>query len=966
MARLLFALLAAVAMLTAQTATLTGRVYDESGAAVPGARVTATGADGVTRSANSGADGIYTMAGLAPGTYTVTAAAAALATPQPERVSLGTQAHVLDLTLKVVAVAAQVTVQGNANSVGTEASANANATVLTGDDLQSLGDDPEDLQADLEALAGPSAGPGGGNAIFIDGFSGGQLPPKESIREVRINQNPFSPEYDKLGLGRIEIFTKPGSDKYHGTVTYNLGTDWWNSRNPYATQKAPFLLQETENSFSGPITKHSSFTLDLERQAVDNGSVTNGFILDSTTLNPTPFTSVLSTPQRHLRFGPHVDYQMGENNYLSLRYTLTRATIDDAGIGGFDLISRGYYRLNTFNTVQAIETSIHGSAVNETRFQYFRYGVATTANTQAPEIQVLGAFNGGGASSLHARDVQSSYEFQNNTSIVHGAHFWRFGARLRHQSEDSLYPQNFVGTYTFTGELAPELDANNNEILNGGQPVMAQISSIEQYRRTVLGLPGALGGGASQFTLNTGVPEITVRQFDAAVFGGDEWRLRPNLTLNLGLRYEIQTNIHDHADFAPRVGFAWAPGATKGKAGKYVVRGGFGIFYDRFALANTLTADRYNGIVQQQYVVTNPSFYPNIPTVAQLGTNPASQTTWEVDSHLRAPYLLQPAITLERQLPKSTTLAVTYTNVHALHVLRSEDINAPLPGTYTGPGTGVYPYAGRGPIFLMTSSGLYNQNQLIVNTNSKVNAAVSLNLTYVYNKALSNTDGLTTFPGNPYNYSGEYGPASTDIRNRVLLGGSVNTKWNIRFNPLISYQSGAPFNITSGEDPDGTTVYSARPGIATDPSRPGLVQTPYGLLDPHPVPGETLIGRNAGRGPAQILVNLRVAKTWSFGPERSVSGAASGRGNGGANTGGLAPAAPPPVFSNSAASRRYNVSLGMSIRNLLNHNNVGPIIGNITTPLFGQANQIFGSPNMEGFLETASNRRLEMQLRFTF
>ena len=86
-----------------------------------------------------------------------------------------------------------------------------------------------------------------------------------------------------------------------------------------------------------------------------------------------------------------------------------------------------------------------------------------------------------------------------------------------------------------------------------------------------------------------------------------------------------------------------------------------------------------------------------------------------MDSNVSAPYLLQSAFTVERQLPHNNTLAVTYTNAHALHVLRSEDINAPLPGTYSGPGTGVYPYPDRGPIFPMTTSGLFNQNQVAFN-----------------------------------------------------------------------------------------------------------------------------------------------------------------------------------------------------------------------------------------------------------
>ena len=927
--------------LDGQTATFTGHVTDESGAVVPGAAVVLRGPDGLQRTTTSGADGVYSFAVPASGEFTLQASAPGLAMAQPEKISLAAAARTLDLRLRIVVSTAQITVEESAVAVSTDSSANASATVITGSDLQSLADNPEDLQADLEALAGPSAGPSGG-AIFVDGFSSGQLPPKESIREVRLNQNPFSPEYDKFGMGRIEIFTKPGTDKYHASIGYNLGTDRWNSRNPYAAQKAPFLLQETENSFSGPLSKRSSFTFDLERQAVDNGSVTNAVIVDPVTLQRAPFSSVLRTPQRHLRVGPHVDYQLNEKNYLSLRYTLTRAHIDDAGIGGFDLISRGFHLLNTFNTAQVIETSVHGASLNETRFQYFRWGSSSAANRAGPEIQVLGAFNGGGANNAYSHDVQSSYELQNNTSITHGPHAFRFGTRLRGQIDDSYLPQNFNGTFTFGGALAPPLDASNHALPGA----LIQIDSIEQYRRTLI---GAAGGGASQFTIAAGQPAVAVHQFDWGVFLNDDWRVKPNLTVNLGIRYEKQTNIRDAKDFAPRLGFAWSPGAKGNKPSRTVLRGGFGLFYDRFGLGNTLIAQRYNGIVQQQYVITNPSFFTATPSIAVLGATSATQSVRQVDPYFRAPYLFQSALTAERQLPRNTTLALTYSNVHALHVLRSLDINAPLPGTYAGPGTGVYPYAGRGPIFLMTASGLYNQNQLLVNVNSKLNPAVSIFTSYVLNRALSNSDGLGTHPGNPYDYSGEYGPASSDVRHRFVLGGSINTRWNVRLNPLVSFQSGAPFNITAGDDPYGTTLFTARPGLATDFSRPGLVQTAYGLLDPNPIPGETLLGRNAGRGPALVSVNLRIGKVWSFGPERGTSSTPSRR----------------EVFS-VPASRRYTVTASLAARNVLNHTNAGPIIGNISSPLFGRANQVAGNPNGEGFSENANNRRLELQVRFAF
>jgi hypothetical protein len=922
-----------------QTAVLNGRVFDESGALIAGAQVVLTGDDGVHRSLSS-SEGAYSILGVAAGNYSITASAPSLSLPAMQIVlKAGIQS--IDLRLKVVATTTQVSVDETAESVSTEANSNATAMVLKGEDLDALSDDPDDLQSDLEALAGPAAGPGG-NAFFVDGFSGGELPAKESIREVRINQNPFSPEYDKMGLGRIEIFTKPGTDKFHGTVGYNVGTDKWNSRNPYGQQKAPFLLRESENSFSGPLSHRASFQLALERNAVDNGSVTSVVILDPVHLLPTPYTSVLTTPQRHTRVGPKLDYQLNERNYLSIHYTWTRADIQDAGIGSFDLISRGYHALNTFHTLHGIETSVHNGWLNEVRFGYSRTGMSTTANTDAPEIQVLGAFNGGGANSLSSNDVQTQYEFRNDTSILRGAHSWRFGVRARRQADSSFLPQNFNGTFTFAGGLAPALDSSGQAIPG----VEVQIDSLEQYRRTLIGAPG---GAATQFTIATGMPALSVVQYDVSPYVGDEWRFRPNITFDFGLRYETQTNIQRHGDFAPRVGMAWAPGARGNKTAKTVIRLGAGLFYDRFALANTLAAERYNGISQQQYVIQSPAFFAVIPPISVIAASPAAlASTREVDSNLRAPYLFQSAVTIERQLPGKNNVSLTWTNTHGLHQLRSEDINAPLPGTFTGKGTGVYPYPGQGPIFLMTSSGLYNQNQLIASFNVKVNAAISLTGSYTFSHAMSNTDGLGTFPANPWDYRGEYGTAITDIPQRVSVSGTINLKWAFRLNPLLNWQSGLPYNITSGTDPYGTTLFFARPGIAPGPLRPGLVYTDQGWLDPTPPPGEPILVRNAGRGPSLIFANLRLTKTWGLGPEKEPKGAAHG------------------LFSNSPASRRYNISLAMSSQNLINHTNPGPINGNILSPLFGQANQIALKVNGEGFSEAANNRRLEAQLKFTY
>jgi hypothetical protein len=966
----------------AQTGNLRGQVKDDSGAVVPSAKVDLAGPGAVVKSTVSDGKGSYSFTGLAPGSYTVQASAPSLAQEQPATVNVKAGTQTLDLRLTVAKLVEQVTVQDTPGAaVSTSAADNVNSLVLQGQDLDALSDDPDDLQADLQALAGPSAGPGGGS-IYIDGFSSGELPPKSSIREVRINQNPFSPEYDKLGYGRIEIFTKPGSDRYRATVNYNLGTKWWNSRNPFSAEKAPFLLNEFEGDAGGPLGKKASFLVDAQHNSVDNGSISNGVVLDPTSLTAMPFNSTITTPQVLTRVSPRVDYQLNDKNTLTFRYGITHASIQDAGIGALDLTSRGYHEQYTNQTAQAGDTVVLGNSVNETRFQFYRAAMQQIANSNAPTIEVLGSFNGGGSQLGRSLDTQNNYELQNYTTTVHGAHTLRYGIRLRAATEDSASPQDFNGTFIFGGgNLEPVLNALNQPTLDtSGQPVLAPISSIERYRRTLLfqalgDTPAqirALGGGATQFTQSTGLPNLSVHQFDGAVFGGDEWRAKPNLTVNLGFRYEAQTNIHDWRDIAPRLGIAWAPGRAGSSKSKTVLRVGFGMFYQRFPLTEELAARRYNGSVQQQYVVQNPDFFPSLPSSAALTGFQSPQVIEEVSSQLRTPYIMQSAVTWEQQLPGKTTFALTYTNAHSVHQFMSNDINAPLPGTYNQnvPGSGIYPLGKPEAVFLMESSGLYNQNQIIANVNARL-SSVSLFGFYVFNKAMSNTDGFSTFPANPYSSAGEYGPAATDVRHRFTLGGSMNFRWNIRLSPFIVAQTGTPFDITSGTDIFGTTLFNARPALATDPNKSGLIATPYGLLDPTPSPGETVLTRNSGRGPAQISLNLRIGKTIGFGSEGSSGGgrknassgggsmnvnptmAASGRGIGG-------------LLGTSSTSRRYNLTISMSIRNLLNHTNPGPIIGDITSPLFGRSTQIAGTPNGEGFYETANNRRLELQIRFTF
>src|ERR1700741_671012 len=265
-----------------RTGSLRGQVLDELGGAIVGASVTAIDGKGVEKSVVTNDGGSYTINGLAPGKYTVRAINGGFAmseTPDVE-VTAGKPAQ-FDITLKVAIEEQKVTVSTDNRELSTEPENNAGAVVLKGDDIEALPDDPDDLAAALQALAGPSAGPNGGQK-FVDGFTGGRLPPRASIREIRINSNPFSAEYDRLGFGRIEILTRPGTDRFRGQASFNFNDDALNARNPFADSRPAIQTRQYGGNFGGPLSKKkASFFVDFDKRDIDDGALIVAQALDA-------------------------------------------------------------------------------------------------------------------------------------------------------------------------------------------------------------------------------------------------------------------------------------------------------------------------------------------------------------------------------------------------------------------------------------------------------------------------------------------------------------------------------------------------------------------------------------------------------------------------------------------------------------------------------------------------------------
>ncbi len=930
----------------AQTGNLHGTVTDPSGAVIPSSSITLSNKDGFSRSTTSGGDGTYALDRLAPGRYAISASATGFAPLDSIEVLVySDKTTVQNIALKMPVETQQVTVSEQGVGVDTSADNNATSLVIKGKDLDALSDDPDELQSELSALAGPSAGPNGGQ-IYIDGFTGGQLPPKSSIREIRINQNPFSAQYDKLGYGRIEILTKPGTDKFHGSFMMNGNDSAFNSLNPFVTSEPSYYSTFMMGNAGGALNKTGSWFGSIFRRDNQSNSIVNAELLDSGG-NPYNYTVAVANPQSRLDISPRFDFQLGTNNTLTVRYMFDRQKETNSGVSQFALQSQAYDVSNLENSLQLSDTQIiNDHVVNETRFQYIRDRDNQAAQSSDPTITVQGAFTGGGSNMGVVRDNQDRFELQNSTIVSKGTHSINFGARLRFTRDASYSISGFNGQYIY--------------------------SSLSAYKANT----------PSEYDVTTGTGSAHVNYFDAGVFYQDDFKVRPNLTISYGLRYESQNGIGDHDDWAPRVSFAWAPGGHGTTQAKTVIRGGYGWFFDRFAENNLLQAIRNNGINQQQYVIKNPTFYQNAPSPSQLASsNLAAPTIYEVAPNLKAAVNMQVAMGVEHQFGKIATIAATYINSHGVHQYLSDNINAYLPDTYDpATGTGTRASGLNENIYQFQSGGVYNQNQVMLNYTVRAKR-VSLFGFYMMNFANADTSGATYFPSSQANPRADYGRANFDVRNRFLLGGNLQAPYGVSLSPMLVTNSGQPFNITVGQDLNGDNQFNDRPAFATAASTQTL-QTSYGNFDLDPAWNQNRIPYNYGTGPGQFSMNMRVSKSIGIGPKVAGSSPAAfggpggpggggpppgggpgggGPGGGGLGPGGLSRSGGPPRLDQVTA-RRYSLNFTAMGRNIFNSVNLAQPVGVLESPVFGKSNALSG-----GFFSSpASNRSIDLQVSFNF
>jgi hypothetical protein len=951
----------------AGTSIIRGRITDQTGALIPGTDITVSNPQGRTvATTTSDASGNYEVHGLAAGTYTVTATSGGFAPFVSQGIVVATgQAKRVDIAMAIEAAQQSVTVTDDAPTVSVDADSNQTSLVLKDKDLDALSDDPDELQNELSALAGPSAGPNGGQ-IYIDGFTGGQLPPKSSIREIRVNQNPYSAEFDRLGFGRIEILTKPGTDKLHGSFFIQGNDKAFNTGNPFTKNTPAYDSYQYNGTLNGSLNKSTSFFVSAEHRSIDNLSVYDA-ACDATGDCPTDgVTGAISNPHSRTNVSPRFDFQLGPQNTLTVRYEYYHDS-ESGDLSATQLPTGATSETTNDNNLQLSDTVIvNDHFVNETRLQYNRILSEASPVSTAPTLQVQSQnFSAGGASAQNSRDHTDRWEFDNISTLSHGKQAIKFGLRLRDSRDANFADSGYNGTFVFANTQDYTTAVQNPAIAN-----------------------------PEQLSYATGTESVKSNVFDAGAFIQDDWKVNQRFTLSGGLRWESQNHISDHNDWAPRIAMAYALDGGKGKTPKTVLRAGYGIFYDRFNIGDQLNINR--SVATQQYNInfsdTNSGASCFAASVTQFdvdacaGASADSRTIYQAAPGYRSPYTQQFGGSLERQLTKAQTATITYLHSQGVHQLVEINRNAPYFPDYDASAGNLYQYF---------PEGIYKQDQIILNTRARFSSNFNLFGFYTWTKARTDGSG-GALASDSLNLSHDYGRAQFDTHNRLFLIGNYTAPYGFRVNPFLVANSGAPFDITVPSDLNGDKFLNDRPGVVdssnctADSTR--YQQTSYGCLDITPASDEKIIARNSGKGPAAVAVNLRISRTFAIGPKVS-NGATDnggfgpppggGRRGGGGGPGGGGPGGGfgpggfgggggrPPGMGGNTIPRKFSLNISAQALNLFNNVDYGTPSGIVTPPgtlTDGEVNRFGKSQSLAGqiFSSGSASRRIFLQAVFSF
>ncbi len=838
--------------------SLSGRVEDTRGAVIMGANVTATNLETHQRFATaSDNDGRYRFPYLRTGDYDLTIEASGFGAVTRQFSVLVGQALELPVKLEVEGVSANVNVGSTdvplVETVRTQITETIRPREIA--DLPLNGRNYLDLAllvpgvsptntGSNQRFAETSAVPGQGisvagqrnlyNSFIVDGVSAnddaadltGTYYSEEVIDQFQVVTSGGIAEFGRASGGVVNILTRGGTNDWRGNLYGFFRNQRFDARNPLAPTKDLLTQAQYGGTASGPLRRERTFFFTNFEQTRRNYSAVltiapaavasiNGRLRAVNYGGPLIETGVVPASFDTTNFFARIDHRVNQANQLSARYSLYHIeAVNSRTVGGLNAVSRGSGLNDTDQTAQVSNvTTLSSRTINEARFQFTHSRLDAPVNdTTGPAVNISGVANFGTATfSPVARDIDL-FEAVDNVSTQLGNHSLKAGGGFLYNRLNIVFPGAFQGVYNFS---------SLNNFLNGNYNTFQQAF-----------------GRPDQFQSN---PNL-------GAFVQDEWRVRRDLTIDGGLRYDVQYLPDpiqtDTNNFAPRLGVVYAPGDRK-----TVIRASYGLYYDRIPLRATSNALQRDGskylVVQLAPTQPGAPLFPNVIAVqpATLLTKP---NITRIDPDIEVSYSQQANLQIERELPWDAVVSVGYLHLRGKHLILSRNVNAPT----VSPAAGV-PNLGRpdpnwGNISRFESSGNSYYDGMVVSFNQRASRWATVRLSYTLSKTIDDAGNFffSTVQDN-FNIRDDRGLSDNDQRHRVVLSGTLEAPQQgkehgfahvlngFQFGYIFTYASRLPFNVLLGSDRNFDSNNNDRP---------------------------TGVGRNTGRGFDFASLDLRLSR----------------------------------------------------------------------------------------------------------
>ena len=725
-------------------------VRDETQSALITAVVALIDQAGLERQVLVDESGVAAFGNLMPGNYQVRVEADGFqGVTVPYTIRRGNNTAIATLT---VAIREEVFVKEESAASRSD---NGFTTTLTAYDIECLSDDPYDMAEQLMQMAGPGA------QLFIDGFRGGRLPPKDQIQQIRFQTNSYAAEYHEAGMVRVEVITRPGMGGWRGNFNMGFRDESLNARNAFATEKGPEQQKRFMFGFQGPIAKGKT---SLSVNADGNMAYDAQTIVART---PTgEINDQVRRPTDGVNTSVRIEQALGPTNSLRGEYARRNNVRSNLGVGDFDLTDRAYETEQVNDTLRVRNTRTIGKKLfSELRVEFARSETTTTAASETPTIRVLDSFTSGGAGQGGVR-VGRQFTAAQNFDFTIKKHAFRAGVQFDGGWWDSNTQSNANGTFTF--------------------------SNLDDY---TLGRPRT-------FSRRVGDPNVDYSQYEAGWYIQDDFRLSKTVNVSLGARQEMQTHVDDKWNIGPRAAFSWS--LRKG-----TVRGGYGMFFDWMDSNIYEQTVRVDGTHQIDEVIINPS-YPDF-TASAGDRLPASRIV--LAPNLTQPTIHQASIGYDRPFGEWGNFRTDYMMTRGTDTLRSFNANAPI--------IGVRPDPTAGNITEVGSTGKRSSDRITVGTLLRVpNRRIMGNVMYQYTNSRNFADSALSLPSNSNFPALDWGPSAQDIRHRLFLMANTPLPLGVRASMQAQYSSAPPYTITTGNDDNGDTTFNDRPlGVGRNSAR---------------------------------------------------------------------------------------------------------------------------------------------------